>query len=100
VTLASAALLQRLISIINHAGGTVVSSEMQRQGAQSKDGYVTVVANCELEQEALQRVLYEIEVGQPFLFVDQLVIQAPTLPDANGRLRVSLGVSGLWRGEK
>lgn len=100
VTVASAALLQRITSVITNAGGTVISSEMQQQGARSKDGYVTAVANCELGQDALQRVLYDIEAGLPFLFIDQLVVQAPSGPGEGGRLRVLLGVAGLWPGEK
>jgi general secretion pathway protein M len=100
VTVASAALLQRITSIITNAGGTVVSSEMQQQGARSKDGYVTAIANCELGQEALQRVLHDIEAGSPFLFIDQLVVQTPSGPGEVGRLRVLLGVAGLWPGEK
>ena len=100
VTVASAALLQRMTSIITNAGGTVVSSEMVQQGAQSKDGYVTAIANCELEQEALQRVLYDIEAGLPFLFVDQLVVQTSSAPQESGRLRVQVGVAALWPGGK
>lgn len=99
VTVASAALLQRMTTIITNAGGTVVSSEILQQGAQSKDGYVTAIANCELEQEALQRVLYEVEVGLPFLFVDQLVVQTSSAPQDSGRLRVQVGVAGQWPGE-
>src|SRR5262245_1890133 len=70
-TLASAALLQRITSIISKAGGMVVSTEMVQQGAQSTDGYLTAIANCELAQDALQRVLYDIVSGDTFLFVDQ-----------------------------
>ena len=99
-TVASAALLQRITSIITSAGGTVVSSEMVQQGAQSKDGYVTAIANCELEQDALQKVLYDIEAGLPFLFVDQLMVQSSSAPGENGKLRVTLGVAALWSGVK
>jgi general secretion pathway protein M len=98
-TTASASLLQRFTGTISHVGGIVISSEMQ-QGARSKDGYVTAIANCELEQEALQKVLYEIEAGQPFLFIDQLVVQTQTLPGESKPLRVMLSVTGLWPGEK
>jgi general secretion pathway protein M len=98
-TVASAALLQRITSIITNAGGTVVSSEMVQQGAQSKDGYVTAIANCELEQDALQKVLYDIEAGLPFLFVDQLMVQS-SAPGENGKLRVTLGVAALWSGAR
>ena len=100
VTVASAALLQRITTIITDAGGTVVSTEIVPQGERSKDGYLTAIANCELEQEALQKVLYDIEAGLPFLFVEQLNAQAPSNPGQSGRLRVLLGVAGLWRGGK
>jgi general secretion pathway protein M len=100
VTVASAALLQRITGVITNAGGTVVSTEMQQQGARTKDGYVTAIANCELGAEALQRVLYDIEAGLPFLFVDQLVVQTPSAPAEGGRLRVMLAVAGQWPGEK
>ena len=98
-TVASAALLQRLTSIVANTGGTVVSSEMV-QGPQSKDGYVTAITNCELEQDALQKVLYDIEAGLPFLFVDQLVVQPSSAPGENGQLRVTLGVTAQWSGAK
>jgi general secretion pathway protein M len=100
VTVASAALLERITSIITRAGGSVVSSEIEQSAAQSKDGYVTAIANCELEQAALQHVLYDIEAGLPVLFIDQLVVQTSTLSGEGGRMRVLLGVSGLWPGVK
>lgn len=100
VTVAGAALLQRITGIITGAGGTVVSSEMVQQGGPSKDGYVTAIAKCELEQEALQRALYDIEGGLPFLFVDHLVVQTSAAPQESGRLRVQVGVAGLWPGGK
>lgn len=98
ITLASAALLQRITGIITKSGGTVVSSEIVPQQRQSNDGYVGALANCELEQETLQKVLYEIEEGLPFLFVDQLDVQSSSEP--GGRLRVRLGVVGPWLGGK
>jgi general secretion pathway protein M len=98
VTVASATLLERITSAIGRAGGNVVSSEVETQGAQSKDGFVKVITTCEVDQDRLQQLLYDIEAGMPFLFIEQLVAQAP-LPSANGgRLRVLLGVSGLWPG--
>ena len=38
----------------------------------------------------------------PFLFVDQLVVQAPQAGtgEDGGRMRVLLGVSGQWQGAK
>ena len=98
VTVASAALLDRLTSAVARAGGNVVSFEVEPQPLQAKDGYVKVIATCELEQARLQQLLYDIEAGMPFLFVDQLVAQAPVPANDAGRLRVLLAVSGLWPG--
>jgi general secretion pathway protein M len=97
VTVAGAALVQRMTSAISRAGGSVVSSEVESQ-RQAKDGYVTVAVTCELEQVALQQVLYEFEAGMPFLTVDELVAQVPQTE--GGRLRVRLAASGLWPRDK
>ena len=99
-TVASATLLQRVTSIITRAGGTIISSAIERQGTQSKDGYVSVMATCEIEQTALQKVLYDIEAGMPFLFVDQLGVQALTTSGDTQRMQVVLAVSGKWPGAK
>jgi general secretion pathway protein M len=100
VTVAGAALLQRVAGAVTRVGGAVLSSQVELQGTQSKEGYVSLIASCELEQSALQQLLYDIEAGMPFLFVDQLVAQAPQAGSDGGRMRVLLGVSGLWPGAK
>jgi general secretion pathway protein M len=81
VTVAGAALLQRVASAV------------------TKAGFVSMVANCELDQSALQAMLYDLEAGMPFLFVDQLDIQTATAT-GDGKLRFLLGVSAQWQGAK
>ena len=98
VTTASAALLERITSAITRADGSVLSSEVESQRTQSKDGYLKVSVTCELEQASLQQLLYDIEARMPFLFIDQLVASMP--PSDGGRMRVVLDVSGLWIGAK
>jgi general secretion pathway protein M len=106
LTVAGATLLQRLTGAVTRVGGGVQSSQVDVQGAESTQGFVTATANCELDQPALQQLLYDLEAGMPFLFVEQLVAQAPaatiTGPSGNGlgKLRVLITVSGQWRGEK
>ena len=102
VTVAGAALLQRVAAAVTKAGGTIQSSQVELQGPQSKPGFIGVVANCELDQPDLQQLLYDLEAGMPFLFVEQLAIQAPTAASGarEGRLRVQLTVYGQWQGEK
>src|SRR5215831_20073509 len=79
VTVAGAALLQRMGSAVTKVGGNVLSSQVELQGTQSKAGLIGVIASCEVDQPALQRLLYDLEAGMPFLFVEQLVVQAPAM---------------------
>jgi general secretion pathway protein M len=99
VTVAGAALLQRVASAVTKAGGNVLSSQLDLQGPHAKAGFVSMVANCELDQSALQAMLYDLEAGMPFLFVDQLDIQTATAT-GDGKLRFLLGVSAQWQGAK
>jgi general secretion pathway protein M len=99
-TIASAALLQRVTSAIARVGGNVVSSEARPQDRQSTDGLVRITATFEIEQKSLQPLLYDIEAGMPFLFVNKFIAQAPVSAGVGGRMRVVLEVSGLWPGTK
>jgi len=102
LTVAGAALLQRVADAVNKVGGNVLSSQVDVQGVQAKDGFVSVLASCELDHAALQRLLYDLEAGMPFLFLEQVVAQSPQTasPQEGGRMRLLLAVSGRWQGEK
>jgi general secretion pathway protein M len=104
VTVAGASLLQRVAAAVGNAGGTIQSSQVDVIGSQAKDGVVGLVVSCEMEQGALQKVLYDLESGMPFLFVDQLDVQVPQTTVSGegnaGRIRVMLGVTGQWQGGK
>jgi general secretion pathway protein M len=101
LTVAGAALLQRVADAVTKVGGNVLSSQVDVQGVQSKDGYVSVLASCELDYTALQKLLYDLEAGMPFLFIEQVVAQTPqTGPVEGGRMRLLLSVAGRWGGEK
>lgn len=100
VTIAGAALLQRVAGAVTKLGGNVLSSQLDLQGTQAKAGFVSMVASCEIDQPALQPLIYDLEAGMPFLFVDQLAVQAPTVTSGEGRLRIVLAVSGQWQGVK
>jgi general secretion pathway protein M len=101
VTVAGATLLQRVAGAVTHAGGNVLSSQVDLQGPQSKQGFISVTASCELDQPALQGLLYDLESGMPFLYVDQLQVEAPAADGKPGeKLRVLISVSGQWQGAK
>jgi general secretion pathway protein M len=106
VTIAGAALQQRVVAAVNDAGGNVLSSQVDLQGSETKPGTVSLSANLEIEQSNLQQLLYEIETGMPFLFIDQLVVQMPQSASRIGsgeefpRMRVQIDVSGQWQVSK
>jgi general secretion pathway protein M len=102
VTVAGAALLQRVADAVTKVGGNVLSSQVDVQGVQAKDGFVNVLASCEIDPTALQKLLYDLEAGMPYLFVEQMVAQSPqaTSMQEGGRMRLLLGVAGRWQGEK
>src|SRR5215468_10488229 len=102
VTVGGANLLQRVAGSVARLGGNIVYTQVDLQGPQSKDGFVSVTVSCEVEQPVLQQLLYDLEAGMPFLFVDQLVTQGPAVPGAKpeGKLRVLISVSGQWQGPK
>ena len=102
VTVAAAALLQRVTAAVTKLGGNVLSSQIDLQGKQAKTGFITIIASCDIDQIGLQQLLYDLEAGQPFLFVDQLSVQAPASFSASGegKLRVLISVSGQWQGAK
>ncbi|MGZ5871368.1 MAG: type II secretion system protein GspM [Bradyrhizobium sp.] len=100
VTVAGAALLQRVAGAVTKQGGNVLSSQLDVQGPHAKAGFVSMVASCELDQPAMQPLIYDLEAGMPFLFIDQLAVQAPTTSSGEGKLRILLAVSGQWQGAK
>ena len=102
VTIAGATLLQRVAGAVVKFGGNVLSTQLDLQGTQTRTGFLSMIASIEIDQPQLQQLLYDLEAGMPFLFIDQLVVQTPTGTSGseNGKLRVLLAVSGQWRGAK
>lgn len=106
LTIAGAALQQRVASAVKEAGGSVLSSQIELQAPDAKPGYISLSASCEMDQAMLQQLLYDLESGMPLLFIDQLQVQAPSVSDGSGaeqpagRLKVQIDVSGQWQASK
>jgi general secretion pathway protein M len=99
VTVAGATLLQRVAGAVTRAGGSVQSSQVDVAGSQG--GMVKLELSCEIGQADLQHLLYDLEAGMPFLFVDELTAEMPQAVGANngvGKMHVQLAVSGEWQG--
>jgi len=100
LTVAGAALQQRVSGAVTKVQGTVLSSQVELRDPQSREGFVSLIASCEVDQPGLQQLLYDLEAGMPFLFVDQLEVQAPQIGTGQegGRMRLLIAVSGRWQG--
>jgi general secretion pathway protein M len=98
VTIAGAALQQRIEQAVATAHGVLLSSQVDLDGAQSKNGFLSVAATIEITQPTLQLLLYDLESGLPFIFVDSFEIHAPEAGGSNGEghLRVMMSLSGQW----
>ena len=60
-----------------------------------------MTVTCDVQQPALQQLLYDIEAGMPYLFVDQFTAQvSESSTETQGRMHVVLTVSGQWQGER
>lgn len=93
-SVAGAALLQRLTSATKRMRGNTLSSQVDLQGPLSKTGFISATSTFEIEPAQLQPLLYDLEAGMPVLFVDELVVQAPSGSAEGGKLRVMLAVAG------
>ena len=98
VTQAGAALQQRMERAVARAGGTLLSSEVLLPEGQGAKGFLSVTADVDLPQAALQPFLYDLEAGMPYLFVDTFAARAQEEgePSRDPRLRVALSVTGKW----
>jgi general secretion pathway protein M len=99
ITIAGAALQQHIEAAVAEANGLLTSSQLELDGPDAKNGFVNLTASMEVSQSAVQTILYDIEAGMPYLFVDKLSIQSPEVfgEPESGRMRMTIGVVGQWQ---
>jgi len=99
MTIAGAELEQRIKEVVEDSGGALTSSQVELDGPEAKNGFLSLTASIEVDQSGLQTILYDLEAGTPYLFVDKLAIQSPEDfgEQETARFRMMLGVVGQWR---
>ncbi len=90
--LAAAALQARMKSVVTSSGGTLTSTQVLP--TETEQGFKRVIINVRMavSTDALQRVLYELENGLPYLLTDDIVILSR---GARKRRRTTQGVDLL-----
>lgn len=101
LTIAGAALQKRATGAVEEAGGNVLSAHADLQEDRSESEQITLTISFEIEQGGLQKMLYDIETGTPYLFIDRLAIQSPESPQGDAsRLKITMNVVGQWQQTK
>jgi general secretion pathway protein M len=100
LNVAGAALLQRVATAVRDVGGSVLSSQVDLDNARAKDGWIGLVVSCEIQEASLQKLLYDVEAGMPFLYIDQLTVEGAKAGAASERMRILMGLSGRWWKDK
>jgi len=98
VSVASAMLLQRVLAATKRVNGNTLSSQVDVQGPLAKSGFVSATFSIELASASLQPLLYDLEAGMPFLFIDELVVQPAT--GSADKMRLVLGISAQRQNAK
>jgi general secretion pathway protein M len=108
-TQAAAEIDSLLRRIVLEANGTVLSSQSEPKQEEDKGPLRKIEASITIEGkiEAIQAVLFSIETGSPFIFVDLLALSPKNMSSGLGDagpasdqtplLRASLTTSAYWR---
>ena len=94
LTVAGAGLHSHIIGLILANGGFVTSSQSDLQSAKPEDTSLRLSVNFDIAYPNIQPLLYQIEAGKPYLFVEKLDLDAP---EGEGPMKASLVVSGMWQ---
>ena len=95
-TLAAAKLQSRIKSLTQAAGAGLTSSQVLTTGDKKSDlQRVTVRAHMVGSIEAVRSVFHTLEVGQPYIFLDNVTITtSPTRRTSRGRTRKTKNTAG------
>lgn len=102
-TVAASALQRYLLDRLQRAGGFVQSVQAEPRRETITPGLQRLSAQLAFEASTngLQRLLFELETGLPYVFVDSLAAQPAAVMSADARagdkLRVTLTVTSYWK---
>jgi general secretion pathway protein M len=94
ITLAGAALQQRMEAAVAAAHGQLISSKVDVAPSRDKSR-IALSAEMTMDEKDMQALLFDLETGRPYLFVDAFEARS-TEGAGTPALRVSVAVSGQW----
>jgi general secretion pathway protein M len=97
----ASAMLEEHITHLADQHATLVSFAVQSAGGADSGDAVRIEASMDINLRELQTLLYELESGAPYVFVDSITVRpvsgAAQSDAAAAPLRTMIGLRGLWR---
>jgi general secretion pathway protein M len=101
--LAGSALQAYLLQRADADHALLVSAGIQPAKREDPPDSIRLQANLDMNLQTLQTLLYQLESGTPYVFVESLVVQlvgAKSDHAEDPQLHISLGLRALWRQKK
>lgn len=99
--LATAQLEAQVAKVATSLHASLVSSGAQQPDRADGPDTIRVQANIELDYDALPALLYKLESGEPYIFVESLTLRPVSASSSrnaqNALMRASFGLKALWR---
>jgi general secretion pathway protein M len=96
--LASAQLETYLSKIAIDQQATLISSTVQQRQPTDKPDFVRIQAILSMNYSALQGLLFKLETGTPYVFVDSITLQtAEATTEYAPVVRATLSLRAIWR---
>jgi general secretion pathway protein M len=101
--LAGSALQAYLLQRADADHAVLISAGIQPAKREDPPDSIRLQANLDMNLQTLQTLLYQLESGTPYVFVESLVVQlvgAKSEHAEDPQLHISLGLRALWRQKK
>jgi general secretion pathway protein M len=95
--LASAQLESYLSQLIGKARANLVSSSVKPADRSDGPDTLRIQMNLEVPYETLQSLLYQLEAGTPYVFVDSMSVLPEHAHEASAPMKVTLNLRAFWR---
>jgi general secretion pathway protein M len=97
--LAAAQLQTHIENVAAEQHATLLSSGMEATAREDAPDAIRLQATLELKLKSLQAMLYRLESGMPYVFVETFAVQPSTTEggDEDPSLRLTIGVRAIWR---
>jgi general secretion pathway protein M len=85
--------------LVQDQQASLISSSVQQATRSDAPDAVRIQANLEVPYEALQTLLYKLETGTPYVFVESMTVQTTSVTQQRAvhtAMKVMLNLQAIW----